>query len=127
MQYNVKTPSEYLNTIDNDWRMEKILELRKIIKSKAPELKEGIEYKMLSYSDERGTIFHLNAQKNHVGLYIGDAKKVDIDGDLLSGLDVGKGCIRFKKSNIIADTKIDVFIDRAIAFWKDGKVYFKIF
>lgn len=121
MQYDVKTPSEYLDTIDNDWRKEKLHQLRNIIKSKAPDLKEGIEYKMLSYGNELGSIFHLNAQKNHVGLYIGDAKKIDIDGDLLSGLDVGKGCIRFKKSNIIADTKIDEFIERAIAFWKDDK------
>ena len=64
MQYNVNTPAEYLDALDNDWRREKLLQLRNIIHAKAPNLKEGIEYKMLNYYDEKGTVFHLNAQKN---------------------------------------------------------------
>jgi hypothetical protein len=32
---------------------------------------------MLSYSDQRGIVFGLNAQKHYVSLYVGDAKKID--------------------------------------------------
>ena len=45
MQYDAKTPSEYIEILDNDWRREKIEELRVLIKLKAPSLFEGINYK----------------------------------------------------------------------------------
>ncbi len=121
MLYEVKTPAEYLNTIDEDWRKEKVLELRKLIFEKAPEIEEGINYKMLSYSDESGIIFHLNAQKNYVSLYVGNASKVDTDGSLLEGINRGKGCVRLSKSIDIDRTRIDEFIERAIAMWKKGE------
>lgn len=121
MQYEARTPLEYLELLDNDWRREKLQELRNIITSQGTELAEGISYKMLSYSDERGIIFGLNAQKHYVSLYVGDAKKIDSDGSLLKGLNVGKGCIRFSKSNAIADTNIEEFIGRAIGLWKRGE------
>ncbi|GJM35569.1 MAG: hypothetical protein DHS20C18_45700 [Saprospiraceae bacterium] len=121
MQYEAKTPTEYINALEADWRREKIERLRTLIKSKAADIIEGINYKMLSYGDEKGVLFHLNAQKNYVSLYVGDAKKVDPDGSLLKGIDVGKGCIRFKQSVVIADTRIDEFVERAIDMWKRGE------
>ncbi|MEO1262409.1 MAG: DUF1801 domain-containing protein [Bacteroidota bacterium] len=121
MQYKVKTPTEYFTVLEEGWRKEKLLLLRALIKTKAPHLKEDIEYKMLCYKDKKGSVFHLNAQKNFVGLYIGNVKKIDGDGSLLKGIDCGKGCIRFKKSNIVADTRIDEFIERAVALRKAGK------
>lgn len=96
MQYEAKSPLEYLAMLENDWRREKLEKLREIIKSKAPNFAEDISYKMLSYSDSRGPLFYLNVQKNYVSLYVGDAKKVDPEGIMLAGVDVGKGCIRFK-------------------------------
>ncbi|MEE9445304.1 MAG: DUF1801 domain-containing protein [Cocleimonas sp.] len=51
MQYDVTTPSEYIQVLDNDWRREKLLEIRALIKLTAPELQEGISYKMLCYGD----------------------------------------------------------------------------
>lgn len=121
MQYEVNTPSEYLATIDKDWRKKTLESIREIIKSQAPTLEEGINYKMLSYSDDRGTIFHLNAQMNYVSLYVGDIKKVDLDESLLKGLNIGKGCIRFSKSVVVADTKIAQFTERAIYLWNKGE------
>ncbi len=117
MQYNVKTPSEYIDQLDDDWRLEKLEELRAIIKSKAPDMIEGINYKMLSYGDTDGIAFHLNAQKNYVSLYVGDTKKIDHDGELLQGLDIGKGCIRFKKSIVVSDTRIEEFIERIVTYF----------
>ena len=121
MQYNVRTPQEYLAALDDDWRREKLETLRIIIHSHGPDLVEGINYKMLCYRDSRGILFHLNAQKNYVSLYVGDAKKVDPDGSLLGSLNVGKGCIRFSKSTAISDTGIGEFVRRAIDMWKRGE------
>ncbi len=120
MLYNAKTPDEYLEQLEMDWRRDKLLELRTIIQREAPYLSEGINYKMLSYSDERGAAFHLNAQKGYVSFYVGDASKVDPSGELLKGIDVGKGCIRFKKSINISDTRINEFIQRAAEYWNKG-------
>ena len=121
MQYNAKTPAQYMDMLEDDWRREKLQQLRRIIKSTAPELREGINYKMLCYADDRGILFHLNAQKGYVSLYVGDAKKIDPDGSLLDGIDVGKGCIRFKKSMPIPESRIEAFLQRTVHLWKQGE------
>jgi len=121
MQYDVKTPKEYIDGLESDWRRDTLQEIRQIIADKGPNLTEGIDYKMLSYSDDKGMIFCLNAQKNHVGLYIGDIKKVDPDQNLIKGLDCGKGCIRFKKSNKVIETRIDEFIEKSVELWNNGE------
>lgn len=120
MQYEATTPEEYLNQLEDDWRKEKVEELRKLIKSMGPDIEEAINYKMLCYRGKEGTIFHLNAQKNYVSLYVGDASKIDPDGKLLEGIDVGKGCVRFKKSISLQETNIAAFIEKTIQFWRDG-------
>lgn len=120
MLYDVKTPEEYHQALETDWRKEKLLELREMILSSSPDLVEGIRYKMLSFGDADQVVFQLNAQKNYVSLYIGDTKKVDPSGELLEGIDKGKGCLRFKKSTVVADTRIDEFIAKTIELWKAG-------
>jgi hypothetical protein len=120
MQYDVATPEEYLRALDQDWRRDTLVALREIIQQSAPELREAIRYKMLSYEDDRGPVFALNAQKGYVSLYVTDAEQVDPTGALLAGLDRGKGCIRFKKSGKVADTRIDAFITRAVAVRRQG-------
>ena len=122
MEYNVNTPAEYINAVRNDnaWRLEKLESLRALIRSKAPEIVEDIKSNVLRYSDNERVLFYLHAQKNHVGLYVGDVKTIDADGKLLNGIDVGKGCIRFKKSVVIADTRIEEFVEQAVALWQTG-------
>jgi len=121
MLYDVKTPEEYLQQLPDDWRHEKVDTLREIIKGQAPKLTEKINYKMLAYGDDDNIVFCLNAQKNYVSLYVGNASKVDPDGKLLEGLNRGKGCIRFTKSVEISNTRIDEFIKRAVAMWENGE------
>jgi len=118
MQYNASTPAEYLDQLPNDWRKAKLLHIRDWIKQHAPEANEFIDYKMLAYGSEQAGLFHLNAQKNYVSLYVGDTTKIDESGALLEGLDCGKGCIRIKKSVDVANTQLELFIKKAIALWK---------
>lgn len=121
MQYDAKNPAEYLAMLDDDWRKETLLAFRKLLKAHAPELKESIKWKMLSYGDGKGGLFALNAQKGYVSFYVGHAKKVDPDGSLLAGLNVGKGCIRFTKSTKLEDTRIEEFIAKAMAMRRRGE------
>ena len=97
MQYDVNSPKDYMEALEKDWRFERLEEIRQLIKQSAPQIVEGIKYKMLSYADENGDVFHLNAQKSYVALYVGDIEKIDATGTLLKGLSLGKGCIRIKK------------------------------
>ena len=121
MQYDAATANEYIDMLDDDWRLEKLQHLRALIKSTAPGLREGINYKMLCYSDERGALFHLNAQKSYISLYVGDVKKIDPQGSLLRDLDIGKGCIRFKKATAVPDSRMAAFLTRALRLWRQGE------
>ena len=120
MQYEVSTPREYLEVLVPDWRKETLLEVRGMIRRHGPELKEGIRYGMLTYEAAQGSGLALNAQKHSVNLYVGNAAKIDPDGTLLAGLDVGKGCIRIKKTTRIGDTGIEDFIRKATQMLRDG-------
>jgi hypothetical protein len=62
MQYDVKSPEEYLETLENDWRKVKLPEARRLIMQYGPELEESIKCKMLSYHMEQGDIFGLNVR-----------------------------------------------------------------
>ena len=95
-----------------------MLDLRAIIFEEAPQLEESIHYKMLGYSKNGDFAFHLNAQKSYVSLYVGNASKIDPTGELLIGLNVGKGCIRFTKSKSVKATRIREFIACALEFWQ---------
>lgn len=121
MQYHVNTADAYLDVLADDWRKETLLQVREILHTKAPELTEEIQFKMLSYSLNGQVLFHLNAQKHYVSLYVGNAHKIDADGELLDGLDVGKGCIRLKKSTAVSDTRLPEFVERALSLWQEGQ------
>ena len=120
MQYAASSPTDYLAQLDDDWRKVTLMALRSLILDHAPDWEEGMAYKMLGYRDAGDVVMCLNAQKQYVSLYVGNAAKIDHDGSLLADLDTGKGCIRFKRSVAVADTAIEQFIERAVAIRRDG-------
>ena len=120
MKYEAKTPSEYLEQLENDWRKDKLEQVREMIKEHGPHLIEGIEYKMLSYGNSEKNIFHLNAQKGYVSLYVGDINKVENAKELLKDFDKGKGCIRIKNKVNISESGLEEFIKQTIELWKKG-------
>ncbi|MEM8485371.1 MAG: DUF1801 domain-containing protein [Bacteroidota bacterium] len=121
MQYDVDSPAAYMDALADDWRRVKVQILRGIIEKTAPGLEACISYKMLGFKDDQGVIFHLNAQKNHVSLYVGDAAKIDPSGELLAGLNLGKGCIRFTKTKAIPEDRMTQFIAKAVDMWQAGE------
>ncbi|MBY7142426.1 DUF1801 domain-containing protein [Virgibacillus sp. NKC19-3] len=118
MQYEAKTPEEYMELLDDDWRKEKLLMVRQFILKNAPELEEGIQYKMLCYGNDSSKLFHLNAQKSYVSLYVGAIEKIENAKGLLSGLDYGKGCVRIKRSVNLHDSGIKDFVQKAVDRWR---------
>jgi uncharacterized protein YdhG (YjbR/CyaY superfamily) len=120
MQYEAETPTEYVEKLENDWRKEKLQQVREIIKTQGPNLNESIEYKMLSFGNNEKNVFHLNAQRAYVSLYVGNINKVKDAQELLKDFDKGKGCIRIKKKVEIPETGLEEFIKRAIEVWRTG-------
>ena len=122
MIHGGKNAQEYLDKLEKDWKKEKLLEIRQLLLNHS-QIKEGMNYGMLSYGNEteEEPLFHLNAQKNYVSLYVGDIQKIDSDGSLLKGLNLGKGCIRISKSKIIPETGIKEFIQKAVDLWLAGE------
>lgn len=123
MQYDVDTPNEYLELLEEDWRKEKLLRIREMILKHAPELNESIRYKMLNYGilETDDYLFALNAQKHYVSLYVGDVLIVDPSGDMLTDFNLGKGCIRVRKTIDIEKTQLEAFIIKSVELWREGK------
>lgn len=119
MQYQASSPEQYLSMLDNDWRKDTLLALRQVILSQINGLDESIHYKMLGYAIKDDFLFHLNAQKHFVGLYVGNIEKIPNHVALLDGLDCGKGCIRFKKKNPV-NQDITEFIKQVYSQWQQG-------
>lgn len=121
MQSNAATPDEYVAGLADDWRRDTLEQIRTIIAREAPELHESMHYKMIGYSTAGEFIFHLNAQQGYVSLYVGDISKIDPERELLDGLDLGKGCIRLRKSNPVPTTRLDEFVARTLELWNAGE------
>ncbi|MEM8561594.1 MAG: DUF1801 domain-containing protein [Pseudomonadota bacterium] len=120
MQYDVDTPEAYLAALASDWRQQTLLALRALILGQDSAVQEGIQYKMLCYTLQGKSVFHLNAQRAYVSLYVGNIRRIDPDMTLLHRLNIGKGCIRFTKTKKVKATRIDEFIEKALELAKQG-------
>lgn len=120
MTYNVSTPSEYLNAVDEN-RREAFSKLREtILENIPPDFQEEISYGMIGYVVPHSLYpsgYHCDpklplpfvaiaAQKNFIALYhMGIYAMPDLLDWFVreyptyskSALDMGKSCIRFKK------------------------------
>lgn len=121
MQYDVKSPEEYLAALEEDWRKDKLLQVRQFALEHGPELEESIRYRMLAYGRDDEWVFGLNAQKGYVSLYVGDIDEIENANELLEPFNTGKGCIRIRKSVDIHSTGLEEFIQAAIGHWRDGR------
>lgn len=121
MQYDAKSPEEYLQMLENDWRKEKLLVIRQMILDYAPELDEAIRYKMLNFGKDDSYVFALNAQKHYVSLYVGTIEKVPNSKKLLAGYHLGKGCIRIRKTIKLEETGLEQFVHQTVDMWRAGE------
>ncbi len=121
MQYDVSSPKEYMESLEPDWRKEKLLQLREMILKQDSGIHESINYKMLCFKLGETTVFHLNAQRGYVSLYCGNIEKIDPTDQLLKGLNKGKGCVRFTKTKEVRKTPIEEFINKAVSLAREGE------
>jgi uncharacterized protein YdhG (YjbR/CyaY superfamily) len=85
---------EYIASVD-EARQDDLRSLRQLIRTAAPDAEETILYNM-PYYRFHGLLCAFAAQKRHLSLYVLNLEAVDELREELSGVDVAKGCIRFK-------------------------------
>lgn len=110
MKRDVQSPAEYLAAVPAAQRP-LVEHLRQLVRDTAPDLPETIRWGMLSY-DEPG-LYALAAQKRHVALYVMVAAAIEEMADALSGVDHGKGCLRFKELDDVPTKAIRKVLGRA--------------
>lgn len=112
-----KTPSEYIEMIDEPRRSE-IEQLHEFIQKTVPHLKPHIVYGMIGYgsfhyksrSGREGewSVVCLASQKNYISVYVSAADKdgylAERNKEKLGKVSVGKSCIRFQK---VEDVKLE--------------------
>lgn len=150
MQSTAKTPQEYIDSLPED-RKEAMCKLRKVMKENLPKgFQEGMGYGMLCYSVPHSIYpkgYHCDpklplgfisiaSQKNfialhHMGIYA-DSQLLnwfvsEYPKHVKTKLDMGKGCIRFKKMEtipyeLIAELAQKVTVDQWIACYESAFV-----
>ena len=98
MQYNAETPDAYLSMLDDDWRRECLLAVREMFLA-IPGIAESMSYKMLGYHRGEDVFGHLNAQKNYVGVYLGELDRIDPGRAIRGKANCGKSCLRIRKTD----------------------------
>ena len=79
-------------------RRDPLAKLRELVREVAPRATEGIEYKMPTYKIGYHYVAGFASQKQYMSLYV-DTDAVERHKDALSlrGVNLGKGCIRFRR------------------------------
>ncbi len=96
MQSNLKTVDLYLETVPQE-RMAAMHQLRAYCKKHLKGFEEAMEYGIPSYKRNGIAEVAFNSQKNYISLYILNKSVLDQYRSNLTGLPVGKGCIRYSR------------------------------
>jgi uncharacterized protein YdhG (YjbR/CyaY superfamily) len=86
---------EYLENLAPE-RRSALMELRELVLTTVPEAEEMLKYRMPTYEYAEGVLCAFASQKHYMSLYM-DTELVERHRQELTGLDVGKSCIRFRK------------------------------
>jgi uncharacterized protein YdhG (YjbR/CyaY superfamily) len=105
MQSKAKNVDDYLKEVPEN-RRESLAQLRKLCQETLLGYQESMEYGMPSYKKKEGEVeVAFASQKNYISFYILKEDVLDKHRAELAGLNVGKGCIRYRKPQQI-DFKI---------------------
>lgn len=97
MQSKAKSVDEYLKEVPEN-RHQALIELRKLCLDNLIGYEENMEYGMPGYKvPDQEIEIAFASQKNYISLYVLKEEVLNKYRDDLSGLNVGKGCIRYSK------------------------------
>ena len=97
MQSKAKNVDDYLKEVPEN-RRESLAHLRQLCLEILAGYQESMEYGMPSYKKEGGEVeVAFASQKNYISLYILKEDVLNHHRAELTGLNAGKGCIRYRK------------------------------
>ncbi len=96
MQSKAKEVDQYLKEVPEE-RVEALKKLRQLCRDMLSGYEENMEYGMPSYSKDGVVEVAFASQKNYISLYILKEPVMDKHRPTLTGLNLGKGCIRYTK------------------------------
>lgn len=85
----------YLESLPIERKTE-ILKLRALIKELYPNIEETMKYNLPDFKLDGLSLFQVASQKNYISFYISKAL-LHLHKEELKHLNLGRGCIRFKK------------------------------
>lgn len=100
MRSKAATVDEYLAGVPEE-RRSALEDLRALCVDELTGFDEGMEYGMPSYSRNGSVEVAFASQKNYISLYVLRESVVRANAQLLDGLSVGKGCIRYRRPDQI--------------------------
>ena len=89
----IKTVDEYIAIFSEDVQ-KRLIQMREIIKSTAPDAEESISYGMPGYKLNKKPLVYFAAFKNHIGFYATPAGHSEFSAEL-SKYKQGKGSVQF--------------------------------
>ena len=101
----------YIDLLDAS-RQPSLQQLRRIILETVPGAEETIQYNMPYYT-YHGMLCAFASQKHYMSFYLLNGEIVEKNRHLLTGLSVGKGCIRFKDINKLPEPTIRAMLREA--------------
>jgi uncharacterized protein YdhG (YjbR/CyaY superfamily) len=107
----MKDVETYIDALD-EARKSSLQQLRQIILDTVPGAEETIQYNMPFYN-YHGMLCAFASQKNYMSFYLLDGEIVEKNRHLLTGLSVGKGCIRFKDISRLPESTICAMLREA--------------
>ncbi len=108
MQSTAKNVSEYLDEVPAE-RATALAKLRDLCLASLLNFEESMVYGMPSYSRNQTVEVAFASQKNYISLYILRTDVMNAHSDLLNvkGVNLGKGCIRYSRSERIDFTVVE--------------------
>jgi uncharacterized protein YdhG (YjbR/CyaY superfamily) len=102
----------YLEKLEPD-RRTALAQLRSLILETVPGAVEGMKYRMPTYEYEGGVLCAFASQKRYMSMYLAP-EIVEKHRAELSGLDVGKSCVRFRKLEKLPLDTVRVILEETI-------------
>ena len=93
MKTAIKTVDEYIAIFSEDVQ-KRLVQMRKIIKTTAPDAEESISYGMPGYKLNKKPLVYFAAFKNHIGFYATPSGHSEFSAEL-SKYKQGKGSVQF--------------------------------
>jgi hypothetical protein len=113
MPETLRSVDDYVAAAPSE-RQATLRRLRALIFSTVPGARETIQSGMPFY-EYNGMLCAFAAQKRYFSFYVLNGAIVEAHKGLLAGLDVGKGCIRFRRDEQLPDETIRTLLEAAAA------------